>query len=158
MSWKGHGKVIEFHFWISVWTMDRHPCSCSLSLSCVLVRVSGPLDPACKRIDGVMAGELHMVWLRGVFSLLLVGPYVGCLLWVFASLRLWGLFWVSSAYGCSFFAGVLFLCSVWSISSMIAAIFLVPSWCLGVCWRFHFQFLGCYPCGFVGILRVPSSL
>ena len=23
MSWKGHGKVIEFHSWISVWTMQE---------------------------------------------------------------------------------------------------------------------------------------
>ena len=60
----------------------------ALSLSCVFVRVSGPLDPAFKKIEGVMAGELHMGWLRGVFSLLLVGPYLGCLLWVFASLCL----------------------------------------------------------------------
>ena len=34
----------------------------ALSLSCVFVRVSGPLDPACKRINGVMAAELHMGW------------------------------------------------------------------------------------------------
>ena len=32
----------------------------ALSLSCVFVRVSGPLNPACKRINGVMAGELLM--------------------------------------------------------------------------------------------------
>ena len=80
-----------YYFWYDIFYVDMSLIDTlvhALSFSCVFVRVSGPLDSACKRIDGVMAGKLHMGWLRGVFSLLLVGPYVGCLLWVFASLHL----------------------------------------------------------------------
>ena len=63
------------------------------------------------------------------------------------------------AYGCSFFAGVLFLCSVWSISSMIAAIFLLASLMVSRCVLkislSGFRVLSLWICG---ILQVPSSL
>ena len=65
------------------------------------------------------------------------------------------LYWVGLMCVCSFCAEVLFLWSVRSISSMIAAIFLLLLWCLGVCWLFRFQlFIGCFPCAILGIFRV----